>query len=156
MPISSLPPTKLMAGLWVEALRRVQGLGLVPEGLGSWDNLFATVALLPDSVLAEYLPDYPWRGLPSVWRPSLQLREAVMPHLWRSAQAGGLGTASSLLPPASAYAGPSPKRRVAALAPSQQRPRHTPHRTAFNDTVACVPPSAAVASLRDARTAAST
>ena len=54
--------TQLMAGLREQALRRVQGLGLVPQDLGSWDGLLACVARLPSDVLAGDLPDCPYRA----------------------------------------------------------------------------------------------
>ena len=46
--------------------------------------------------------------------------------------------------------------RQAASTPARRRPHLTLHRAKFSATVACVAPAAAVASLREARTAAST
>ena len=88
MPFSSLLPTKLMAGSRAEAVRRVRRLGLVPRGLGSWQDLITTVTLLPDALTAVHLLDFLYLGLPGSRRPPRQLWEAVMPHLRRCHRRG--------------------------------------------------------------------
>ena len=136
-------------------MRRFQDPGQVPHRLGSWPDLIATVAVLPDNVPAEHLPDFPYLGLPRCRRPTRRLWEAAMPHLRRVPSARPPSTALSCLPPAVTVAGRVP-RLPAASAPEWRRPDQTPQWASFYATVARVTPAATVAWLLEARTAAPT
>ena len=140
-----------------QALRRIQGLGLVPRDFGSWPHLLATVALLPDNILASDLPEYPWHGLPGRQLPARLFGIEVINQL--RAVGHGAAPLPQAAPPeqparARAPSRPPPSRPSSAATSPQLRV--TPQRAAYFGMVASVSPGAAVAALREARMAAST